>query len=382
MNMTDDQAVALLRKGAELLNQSQAPAARQAFEQVIATGRTNAQILLLLAAACAAMNDVTGEEAAIDKLLAIDPKLLRALIRKGDCRASLGDDRTALRFYEIALLQADAQNVAADFRGEINRVQGIVDDWKTRAENKRETALVADGFPVQSRTPRFQESLDILAGRKQIFVQQPTGYYYPGLPNIQYFDTADFEWAPSVEAATEAIRDELSALLADSRAGFRPYMHADVNSARTDNNALANSADWSALFLCENGDRNEDMISRCPKTWEAMQTVPLFDAAFSPTIMFSLLRPGARIAAHTGMFNTRLICHLPLIVPSDCYFRVGNDVRQWQPGKLFIFDDTIEHEAWNDSKEDRVVLIFDIWRPEFSEQQRREINAFFQSTAA
>jgi aspartyl/asparaginyl beta-hydroxylase (cupin superfamily) len=92
--------------------------------------------------------------------------------------------------------------------------------------------------------------------------------------------------------------------------------------------------------------------------------------------MFSLLRPGARIAAHTGMFNTRLVCHLPLIVPPGCAFRVGNEVRQWEEGKILIFDDTIEHEAWNEGSQDRVVLIFDIWRPELSEQERREVAAF------
>jgi aspartyl/asparaginyl beta-hydroxylase (cupin superfamily) len=100
---------------------------------------------------------------------------------------------------------------------------------------------------------------------------------------------------------------------------------------------------------------------------------------WGPTVMFSLLKAGARIAPHTGMFNTRLVCHLPLIVPSGCFFRVGNEVREWREGKLFIFDDTIEHEAWNDSGEDRVVLIFDIWRPELSTQERRELTALFSN---
>jgi aspartyl/asparaginyl beta-hydroxylase (cupin superfamily) len=108
-----------------------------------------------------------------------------------------------------------------------------------------------------------------------------------------------------------------------------------------------------------------------------VQEAPLPRITNSPTIMFSLLRAGARIAPHTGTHNARLICHLPLIVPPECGFRVGNEVRQWEEGKLLIFDDTIEHEAWNDSAQDRVVLIFDIWRPELSEQERREIAALF-----
>ena len=93
--------------------------------------------------------------------------------------------------------------------------------------------------------------------------------------------------------------------------------------------------------------------------------------------MFSLLKGGARIPAHTGMLNTRLISHLPLIVPADCGFRVGNEIRQWEVGKLMIFDDTIEHEAWNDSCEDRVVLIFDVWRPELTLDERGAVTAIF-----
>jgi aspartyl/asparaginyl beta-hydroxylase (cupin superfamily) len=77
------------------------------------------------------------------------------------------------------------------------------------------------------------------------------------------------------------------------------------------------------------------------------------------------------------MYDSRLICHLPLIVPPGCRFRVGGEVREWEEGKLLIFDDTIEHEAWNDGPEDRVVLIFDIWRPELTEQEKFELTLLF-----
>ena len=79
------------------------------------------------------------------------------------------------------------------------------------------------------------------------------------------------------------------------------------------------------------------------------------------------------------MFNTRLICHLPLIVPPGCRFRVGDEVRAWEVGKLLIFDDTIEHEAWNDGVEDRIVLIFDVWRPELTEKEKEELTALFHT---
>lgn len=79
------------------------------------------------------------------------------------------------------------------------------------------------------------------------------------------------------------------------------------------------------------------------------------------------------------MTNTRLIGHLPLIVPPDCGFRVGNDTRQWQEGKAWLFDDSIEHEAWNGSDRPRVVLLFDIWRPELSAEERESVAALFEA---
>jgi hypothetical protein len=117
---------------------------------------------------------------------------------------------------------------------------------------------------------------------------------------------------------------------------------------------------------------------RAPRTFAAMEAIPLCHCAKrTPAVMFSLLRAGARIPAHNGMLNTRLICHLPLIVPPGCALRVGNEVREWELGKTLIFDDSIEHEAWNNSASDRVILLFDIWRPEISLEERAAISAIF-----
>lgn len=94
-----------------------------------------------------------------------------------------------------------------------------------------------------------------------------------------------------------------------------------------------------------------------------------------PNAMFSLLAPQTHIPAHTGINNARLVCHLPLIVPEGCWFRVGSQIRKWEPGKLLIFDDTVEHEAMNPSDQLRVVLIFDVWHPALSDQEKIGISA-------
>lgn len=381
MQLSNHDAERLAKEGVDALQRGQSAIARARFETITQSGRANAQIWLLLAVACRADKDSAAEEAALDQLLALEPQAVRGHIMKGDCRAQAGDDRGALQRYEIALLIAGNQEVPPDLHGELQRAATWVAQFKARVDEQREKKLIARGLPPEKRSPRFQHSLDILAGRRRIFVQEPTGYYVPELPQIQFFDPADFDWVPAIEAATAAIEQEIAALLKAGSKDFRPYMQAHTNQPRADANHLLDNVDWSALFLCENGAVSDDIVARCPRTWEAVQAAPLPRIVNSPTVMFSLLRAGARIAPHTGTHNARLICHLPLIVPPNCGFRVGNEVRQWEAGKLLIFDDTIEHEAWNDSDEDRVVLIFDIWRPELSAREREEIAAFFADPA-
>jgi aspartyl/asparaginyl beta-hydroxylase (cupin superfamily) len=380
--LSNQEAERLVREGVEALRQGRPSQARPLFQRVTDTGRASGQIWLLLATACRAEGDPAGEEAALDRLLALEPRMVRAHIMKGDCRLRAGDHGAALGFYESARILADGQPVPAELQSELARVQSTSTQLRADVEARREAALEAQGLPPGARSPRFQAALDILAGRRRIYVQEPTGFYFPELPQIQFFDPADFGWVPEIEARTRVIRDELEALLASvGTRDFRPYIQSDPNRPRTDGNRLLDSIDWSALFLCENGRMGDEVVERCPQTWQAVQSAPLPWIANSPTVMFSLLRPGARIAAHTGMFNTRLVCHLPLIVPRGCRFRVGNEVREWEEGKLLIFDDTIEHEAWNEGSADRVVLIFDIWRPELSERERREVAALFSGPA-
>ena len=91
---------------------------------------------------------------------------------------------------------------------------------------------------------------------------------------------------------------------------------------------------------------------------------------YGPTAFFSILDAKTRIPPHCGVTNTRLIVHVPLVIPEGCRFRVGSTTRPWRPGEAFVFDDTIEHEAWNDSDIPRAVLIFDIWNPYLSEAER------------
>jgi aspartyl/asparaginyl beta-hydroxylase (cupin superfamily) len=118
----------------------------------------------------------------------------------------------------------------------------------------------------------------------------------------------------------------------------------------------------------------EENAARCPATMAALGMVdqPCVEG-MSPSAMFSILKPRTRIPPHTGAANTRLVLHLPLIVPQGCGFRVGGETRAWREGEAWVFDDTIEHEAWNDSDQPRAILICDVWAPTLSPTEREGV---------
>jgi aspartyl/asparaginyl beta-hydroxylase (cupin superfamily) len=122
--------------------------------------------------------------------------------------------------------------------------------------------------------------------------------------------------------------------------------------------------------------RIEDHLAQCPRTAALLASAPLCTIPrHAPTAFFSVLAPKTRIPGHTGVTNTRFIVHLALTVPPSCGFRVGAETRSWQEGRAWVFDDTFEHEAWNDSDEPRVVLIFDVWNSFLSAAERDLVSA-------
>jgi len=375
MSLTQQDAQSLFHRAIADLGAGRLDEARRAADTLAASNFANAHVWLLQATTCRAQSDAAAEEAALDRLLAAEPRSVRGLVMKGDCRAAAGDERAAAGYYRAAVM-IGGEGQPPPALQDLRRAEAALAQFKARYTERLEASLAAQGLGPNNRSARFQQSLDIAAGRKQVYFQEPTGYFFPELPQIQFYEREVFAWAGAIEAATDAIRQEILAYRTKGDTGFRPYIQGGVNEPRIDENPLLDNVDWSTLFLCENGAIAEDVVARCPRTWAAVQAAPLprVDGA-GPTVMFSLLRPGARINPHTGVFNARLTCHLPLIVPPNCHFRVGNETRQWEVGKLMVFDDTIEHEAWNGSGEDRIVLIFDIWRPELSERERREIAA-------
>lgn len=322
------------------------------------------------------------DEAAVDALLEREPKNIAALVDKGDFRQQAKDDRAASAFYEAALrAAAAAQSLPSSLRPVIERAQAGFAQCRANFDRHTEQALAAAGFPKERRAPRFQESLDLMRGIRQteLQLQQPTAYYFPGLPQRRYYERAELPWTAQIEAAVPAIKAELLDYLAKGDDAFSPYMVTDPTRPRGEYHGLVDNPDWSTLYIFSKGQRVPEMEERFPQTFAAVERLDLPQITVrAPSILFSRLAPGARIPPHHGVMNARLICHLPLIVPPGCGFRVGGEVREWREGELLVFDDTVEHEAWNHGNSDRIILIFDVWRPEVCEDERRAITALFE----
>lgn len=376
-------ARALAAAGVDALRRGDARGAREALERIALMGQADAGIYLAIAHACRLQKDHVAAYAAVEKVLAMEPRNVRALIQKADHLAALGDARAASMFYQYALKASlPATELPPDLREDLARAQAMVNEYAAQFEAFLRHRLVPKGLQAKDSSSRFRQSFDILLGKKQIYFQQPRSFYFAELPQVQFYDNRHFSWVPKVEAATADIRAELLEVMKESSL-FRPYFESDPRRPGKDESGMQDNPDWSAFYLWRDGEEVPENSARCPKTMAAMSHVPLtLVHGRSPSILFSLLRPGARIPPHTGLYNTRLICHLPLLVPPDCALRVGNETRTPVEGKIWMFDDTMEHEAWNKSDRPRVILLFEVWRPELTNAERELVGTMFEAIDA
>lgn len=371
----------LAQQGIAALQRGDARAARPCFEAITQTGQASVQIWLFLAQSCDMLDDRSAARAALTRMLQDDGNNPYALVMMAETLTRDGDDRAAIGWYTRALDSATLYpQLPPDLVQRLRRAEAEVAAIQGRFAATMQRALADAGVDQAAAGDRFGEALAILTGAARPFVQEPTNFYFPGLPQRAFYDPAEFAWVPALEAAMPAIRAEAEAVLAD-RAGVAPYVEAPPDRPAKAH-SLMNDPRWSAFHLFRNGQPLDANASRCPATMAALANVPLSHVAGrSPMALFSILAPGTHIKPHNGMLNTRLICHLPLIVPPDCRLRVGNHTKTVEAGKMLIFDDSIEHEAWNDSDDVRVVLIFEIWRPELTEPERAGLTALFESVA-
>ena len=318
------------------------------------------------------------DEAALQQRLKAAPRDLPALIAMAQLKQDVGDDRAAMSFYRTALAVATqpGARVPTELVPALRAGEAFIGAAQTRFAAHLTDALADAGLTDGRGGARLRQGIDLLFGRAELFAQQPSMFFFPELPQRQFFEREEFAWAPAVEARTETIRAELAALIGTD--AFAPYVSGAPDRPRPAN-PLLDDPSWSAAYLWQAGGETI-AAARCPAAMQALAHAPMPRIAKrSPTALFSLLKPGTHIQPHHGLLNTRLICHLPLITPPGCNLRVGNETREWRQGELLIFDDSFEHEAWNRGGETRVVLLFEIWRPELSAEERAALTRIFEA---
>jgi aspartate beta-hydroxylase len=376
-----EQPIALNSLGLNALAGRDPGGAASFFRRAIAVDPKSPELWMNLAKAMRELGNDAGELEALEGALAIDQRHFMALVRLAELFERQNDlQRSAQRWSNVLAMAAmiDQSTPAIEMMLEHAREQV--------ARYSADFAETVDAGLAESRNGlstaerrRFDACIDHVLGRRRIYANECAGIHFPFLPADEFFERSHFPWLDAFESNTDLIRGELEALLAEDEPGILPYVAMDPGTPANKWSPLDHSLDWGAMHLWKDGRRNDAACARAPKTASLVEALPLSDLpGRTPTVFFSLLRPGTHLPAHTGVSNVRAIIHLPLIVPPGCTFRVGGETRTWEAGKAWAFDDTIEHEAWNRSDQIRAILIFDVWNPYIRDSEKALLREFYQ----
>ena len=313
---------------------------------------------------------------AVREALAINARDFMALLMRASLLQQLGDAKAG-----EAWGQALAQRPENELPGQLGPIIADAEkhyaEWQDKEEHRLRERMAAiearADLDERTRMARFRTNA---LRRTKTFHSNPTDYFYPGLREREFHPRPLFPWIERLEQASEVIAGELREVMAAERAELVPYVQFDDHEPMDQWRELNRNSDWTAIHLFLRGERIDSNARHCPQTMALLSELPQPKiAGAAPNAMFSLLAPHTLIPPHVGISNARLVCHLPLIVPDGCWFRVGAETRFWKPGEAFVFDDTIEHEASNPTDELRVVFIFDVWHPDLSTVEQDAVEA-------
>lgn len=329
----------------------------------------------------------------LEALLKQDPSHHLAWLMLGQLREAAGDNHGALRAWYQAITRAQRagqwmnretthQGIVATVMASIEKLrrgrretlfdsfQGVRDSWGAKAVARVERALTGylgewDATPADPR-------------------QRPKFLYFPDLCEGPYHDPMLLPWAPTLRDAWRGIRAEAEALLAQDR-DFESFLGLKPGQSREGYIGGSNpNAAWDAYFFYRRGQRFDAHHEACPFTSSVLDSVELCRVGHqAPEVCFSVIRPQSTIMAHHGVTNTRMVMHLPLIVPKQCALNiVDGEAHSWREGELMMFDDTFQHEAWNRSDEPRLILLMDCWNPYLTEPEKIAVKQLVEAIDA
>lgn len=344
------------------------------IEAALAETDTEPAIWLKLAGLRRALRQPRRALDAVHRALAYAPLDFVALAMRAGLLEKIEPDRAG-EAWAAALAQRPDGELPTELAAAVAHGETLYGAWQAAREARiaAVTACAQASTDEAWRIARFRSNV---LRQTRVWHSEPTHFQYPGLVEREFHPRERFPWLAELEAATPVIRGEMQSALASQRAELVPYLEYQDHEALAQWQALNRNPDWTALHLYKQGAAVAVNVALCPQTsaFLAQLPQPAIPGA-SPNAMFSLLAPQTAIPPHVGVNNARLVCHLPLVVPPECWFRVGAETRTWHEGEAFVFDDTIEHEAANPSDQLRVVMIFDVWHPDLSPIEQQAVAA-------
>jgi aspartate beta-hydroxylase len=311
----------------------------------------------------------------------LEPAFFIARLHLASCLERLGRQQEALVQYKRTLDDAQGQGRWLNPETTPPALRPLVTQAVIAVRTGRKQLFQALFAPLREKYGR--DSMDRVERCLRIYLneeppvypdprQKPSFLLFPGLPTSAYIERAALSWVEDLEAQTPAVLAELQKLL-PSEAGRERVFGSDALEAEN-LRGLDTPPSWNGYYFYRHGERREENCQSCPDTSRALDALPLARVReHGPEVLFSVFTTGTHLLPHRGVTNTRVVGHLPLLVPEDCALKVGGEIHEWQPGKVVVFDDTYEHEAWNRSPRTRVVLIFDTWNPYLSEAERAAV---------
>jgi len=369
---------ALFSLGVHAFQRGDHAAAEELLRSARAVAPADHVILMTLVNLYRQRGDRDAEREAIDAVLSLDAYFLPGMLARASWLERFSTRTSAAAMYRNALKVAPPESHwPAMLREQLLHGRQVVSQYSAALEAHLKSRLAG----VQSTldpfaASRWEEATAIVSGRSKPFLSESNQLPIPRLPAIPFYDRSQFPWLHLLESKTDEIRAELLAALQSQQDQFSPYIAYRPGDPVNQWRELNHSMKWSAFHLWRGGVPVQENLQRCPQTAQALASLPTADiAGLCPNAMFSALQPKTHIPPHHGETNARLVAHLPLIVPPRCWLRVGYEKREWHVGEVMVFDDTIEHEAMNDSDELRVVLIFDVWNPLLTPAEREMARA-------
>lgn len=356
-------------------------AAREMARKALAGAAPDPRFWVVAGHASRLLEDWADLEVVADGLLTAAPNAILGLIWKADCLSKRGELQKASVHYTAALRAAEeADALPEPTQRDLQRVKKEIEEIRRTYSWHLDGHLRSRGITPENCSRSFAEAFAALAGTHEppIGLQRPSMLHYPGLPERCYYERDNFDWTAGLEAASEDIRTEFEA------ARVQPGALQSLGERRTEDLADGGGAqgvpDLSAYLLWNNGAPDKDHLAQCPKTAALLESFPRPQFPnTSPIAAFWRFAPETRIMPRNGLLNSRLIGHLPLIVSAACGLAVNGERRAWEAGKLIVFDDSIEHEIWNEGETEAVVLLFDIARPEIDDADQKALAALFEA---